>query len=112
MKQVLGQAGEVADFDEVKKRMVASWYSMNFQHGVKFDLSVETGDNFAAATVSSLLNAAVLYKKMSGTESDKAALEDTSIKSTSGRLDVHFATSDAEFNTLLKSSMFQSMVKQ
>jgi len=112
MKQVLGQAGEVADFEEVKKRMVASWYSMNFQHGVKFDLSVETGDSFAAATVSSLLNAAVLYKKMSGTESDKAALEETVIKSNSGRLDVHFATSDAQFNTLLKSSMFQSMVKQ
>jgi len=49
----------------VKKRLVASYYSMNFQHGVRFDMSVVTGDNFAAATVSSLLNAAVLYKKMS-----------------------------------------------
>ena len=110
MRQVLGEAGQVADFDGVKKRLVASWYSMNFQHGVKFDLSVVTGDNFAAATVSSLLNAAVLYKKMSGTEMDKAALEDTVIRSNSGRLDVHFATTDAQFNTLLKSSMFQSMV--
>ena len=110
MKQVLGEAGSVADFDTVKKRMVASWYTMNFQHGVKFDLSVVTGDNVAAATVSSLLNAAVLYKKMSGTDSDKAALEDTVISSNSGRLDVHFATSDAQFNSLLKSPMFQSMV--
>jgi hypothetical protein len=110
MRQVLGEAGSVADFDAVKKRMVASWYSMNFQHGVNFDLSVVTGDNFAAATVSSLLNAAVLYKKMSGTDTDKAALEDTTIKSDAGRLDVHFAASDAQFNTLLKSPMFQSMV--
>ncbi len=111
MKQVLGEAGSVADFDAVKKRLVASWYSMNFQHGVKFDLSVVTGDNFAAATVSSLLNAAVLYKKMSGTDTDKAALEETVIRSTSGRLDVHFASTDAQFNTLLKSPMFQSMVR-
>jgi hypothetical protein len=111
MKQVLGEAGSVADFDTVKKRMVSSWYSMNFQHGVKFDLSVVTGDSFSAATVSSLLNAAVLYKKMSGSDSDKAALEDTVIKSNSGRLDVHFASSDAQFNALLKSPMFQSMVK-
>ena len=111
MKQVLGEAGEVADYDTVKKRLVGSSYSMNFQHGVKFDMSVETGDNFAAATVSSLLNAAVLYKKMSGTDTDKAALEDTVIRSTSGRLDVHFATSDAEFDTLLKSSLFRSMVR-
>ena len=110
MKQVLGEAGSVADFDTVKKRMVASWYTMNFQHGVKFDMSVVTGDNFAAATVSSLLNAAVLYKKMSGSDSDKQALDETVISSNSGRLDVHFATSDAHFNSLLKSSMFQSMV--
>jgi hypothetical protein len=111
MKQVLGEAGSVADFDSVKKRMVASWYSMSFQHGVNFDLSVVTGDNFAAATVSSLLNAAVLYKKMSGTDTDKAALEETTIRSDSGRLDVHFAASDVQFNTLLKSPMFQSMVR-
>ena len=27
-----------------KKRLLASWYSMNFQHGVKFDLTISTGD--------------------------------------------------------------------
>ena len=111
MKQVLGEAGTVADFDTVKKRLVGSSYTMNFQHGVKFDMSVITGDNFAAATVSSLLNAAVLYKKMSGTDIDKAALEGTVIRSNSGKLEVHFATSDAQFNALLKSPMFQSMVR-
>jgi hypothetical protein len=111
MKQVLGQAaGSVADFDTVKKHMVASYYTMNFQHGVRFDLSVVTGDNFAAATVSSLLNAAVLYQKMSGSDSEKQALDDTKISSTAGRLDVHFATSDTQFSSLLKSPMFQSMV--
>jgi hypothetical protein len=111
MKQVLGEAGTVADFDTVKKRMVGSSYTMNFQHGVRFDMSVVTGDNFAAATVSSLLNAAVLYKKMSGTDIDKAALEGTVIRSNSGKLEVHFATSDSQFNALLKSPMFQSMVR-
>jgi hypothetical protein len=111
MKQVLGEAGSVADFDTVKKRMVASWYTMNFQHGVRFDMSVVTGDNFAAATVSSLLNAAVLYKKMSGTDLDKQALEETNITSNAGRLDVHFAASDNQFAQLLKSPMFSSMVR-
>jgi hypothetical protein len=110
MKSVLGEAGSIADFDAVKKRMVGSYYGMDFQHGVKFDLSVVTGDNFAAATVSSLLNAAILYKKMSGSDVEKQALADTSISSEAGRLDVHFATSDDQFDTLLKSPMFQSMV--
>ena len=111
MKQVLGEAGGVADFDAVRKRMVASYYTMNFQHGVRFDMSVVTGDNFAAATVSSLMNAAVLYKKMSGTDTDKAALEETTIRSDGGRLQVHFAATDAQFSSLLKSPMFASMVK-
>jgi hypothetical protein len=111
MKSALGEAGGVADFDTVKKRLTASYYTMNFQHGVRFDMTVVTNDNFAAATVSSLMNAAVLYKKMSGTDTDKAALEDTTIRSDAGRLEVHFAATDAQFSALLKSPMFASMVK-
>ena len=91
--------------------MVASYYTIDFQHGVKFNLSVVTGDNFAAATVSSLLNAAILYQKMSATDMEKQALDGTTITSNAGRLDIHFATSDTQFATLLKSPMFQSMVR-
>ena len=111
MKQVLGEAGSVADFESVRKRLLVSWYSMDFQHGVKFDLTIATGDAFAAATVSSLLNAAVIYRKMSGSDSEKAALSATDITSSSGKLAVHFAASDNDFNNLLKSQLFQSVVK-
>jgi hypothetical protein len=111
MKQVLGEAGSVADFDSVRKRLLSSWYTMDFQHGVKFDLTIATGDAFAAATVSSLLNAAVIYRKMSGSDSEKAALSNTDISSGSGKLAIHFAASDNEFANLLKSQLFQSVVK-
>jgi hypothetical protein len=111
MKQVLGEAGSVADFESVRKRLLVSWYSMDFQHGVKFDLTIATGDSFAAATISSLLNAALIYRKMSGSESEKAALAGTDISSSSGKLGVHFAASDADFGSLLKSQLFQSMVR-
>lgn len=110
MRNLLGQAGSVADYDSVRKRLVGSWYSMDFQHGVKFDLTITTGDTFAAATVSSLLNAAALYKKMSGSDAEKAALSATDISSSSGQLQVHFATTDSQFDTLLKSPLFQSVV--
>ena len=110
MRQVMGQAGSVTDYDSVRKRLLSSWYSMNFQHGVKFDLTIATGDAFAAATMSSLLNAAVVYKKMSGSDAEKSALGGTDISSSAGQLAVHFATSDSGFNELLKSSLFQSMV--
>jgi hypothetical protein len=111
MKQVLGEAGSVADFESVRKRLDSSWYGMDFQHGVKFDLTIATGDTFAAATVSSLLSAAVLYKKMSGTDTEKLALSSTDISSSAGQLSIHFATSDVDFNNLLQSSLFQSMVR-
>jgi hypothetical protein len=110
MKQVLGEAGSVTDFESVRKRLDSSWYGMNFQHGVKFNLTIATGDSFAAATVSSLLSAAIIYKKMSGDETEKAALAATDISSNSGQLNVHFATTDNDFNALLKSSLFQSMI--
>ncbi len=110
MKSVLGEAGSVADYESVRKRLDSSWYGMDFQHGVKFDLTISTGDSFAAATVSSLLSAAIIYKKMSGDATEKAALAATDISSNSGLLTIHFATSDGDFNSLLKSSLFQSMV--
>ena len=111
MKQVLGQAGSVTDYDSIRKRLDSSWYGMDFAHGVKFNLTISTGDSFAAATVSSLLSAAVIYKKMSGDATEKAALAATDISSNAGLLNVHFATSDNDFNSLLKSSLFQSMVR-
>lgn len=110
MKQVLGEAGSVADYESVRKRLQISWYSMDFQHGVKFDLTLVTGDAFAAATVSSLLNAAVVYRRMTGDDIEKTAMSDTAVTSSAGRLQVHFAASDSEFATLLKSQLFQSVV--
>ncbi|MGD0630056.1 MAG: hypothetical protein ABR987_11910 [Terracidiphilus sp.] len=110
MRQVLGEAGSVTDFDTVQKRLQASWYGMDFQHGVKFDLTISTGDSFAAATISSLLTAAVMVRKMSGSEAEKQALADTAIASDSGRMSIHFAATDSDFSSLLHSPLFQSMV--
>jgi hypothetical protein len=111
MRQVLGEAGSVTDFETVRKRLLASWYSMNFQHGVKFDLTISTGDTFTSATLSSLLTAALTVRKMSGSEAEKQALSGTAIASDAGRLTIHFATTDGEFDSLLKSPLFQGMVR-
>jgi hypothetical protein len=110
MKQLLGQASSVADFDSVRKRLEASWYSMEFQHGVRFDLTIATGDSFTAATISSLMSAAMMVRKMSATDAEKQALNNTDIGSSSGNLTIHFATSDNEFSSLLQSPLFKSMV--
>lgn len=111
MRQVLGEAGATGDFDSVKKHLESSWYSMDFQHGVKFDLTIATGDSFASATLSSLLSAGLALRKASGTEAEKQALNGTSITSDAGRLAIHFATSDGQFNALLQSPLFKGMVR-
>lgn len=36
---------------------------MDFQHGVKLDLNIETGDNLVAATLASILKAAVTVRQ-------------------------------------------------
>ena len=110
MRQILGEAGGLTDFETVRKHLLASWYSMDFQHGVKFDLTISTGDNFAAATISSLLSAAVTYRSLSGADTEKQAMKATTISSNYGMLTVHFATTESDFSSLLHAPLFQSMV--
>jgi len=110
MRSAMGDASKVADYESVKKRLLSSRYTMNFQHGVKFNLDVITPDTFTAATMSSLLNAAALYKKMSGTDIEKQAIESTTIDSDAGKLSVRFSPSDGQFASLLQSPLFQSVV--
>ena len=111
MKQVLGEAGSVTDFESVQKRLEASWYSMNFTHGVKFDLTISTGDTFTAATITSLLSAALTLRKMSSGDAEKQVLNGTEIASDAGKMSIHFATTDKTFNDLLKSPLFQGLVR-
>jgi hypothetical protein len=107
MRSVLGDASQLT----VKKRLLSSRYSMSFDNGVKFSLDVITPDTISAATMASLLNAAALYKKVSGTPTEKQAIDETTINSSGGTLDVRFASSDSQFSSLLQSSLFQSVVK-
>ena len=111
MRSLLGEAGSVTDYDTVRKRLQASWYSMSFRNGVNFDLTISTGDPFTASTVASLLTAAVLVRKMSSTATEKQALNATSITSNGGQLTIHFASTDTEFSSLLQSPLFQNMVR-
>jgi hypothetical protein len=111
MRTVLGDASQLTDYDTVKKRLMSSRYSMSFDNGVKFSLWVVTPDTISAATMASILNAAALYKKVSGTAAEKEAIDNTTINSSGGTLDVKFASSDSQFSSLLQSSLFQSVVR-
>ena len=51
-----------------------------------------------------------MVRKMSASDAEKQALNDTDIGSSSGNLTIHFATSNTEFDSLLQSPLFKSMV--
>jgi hypothetical protein len=111
MHSLLGQASQLSNFDTLKKRLLSSSYTMDFSNGVKFSLNVNTSDTFTAATMSSLLNAAALYEKASGTAVEKQAIDATNIDSTGPTLEVAFSASDSQFGSLLKSPLFEDVVR-
>jgi hypothetical protein len=109
MRSALGDASKIGDFDTVKKRLLGSRYTMNFNSGVNFDLTVVTSDSVSAATLSSLVKAGLLYKKMSATGAEKVAMENTSVESDSSNVQFHFKSSDKQFQSLMHSDLFAAV---
>jgi len=109
LKSALGTASDLAEYDAVKKRVLGSRYSVDFDRGVDFKLNVVTSDNITAATLSSVLKAGMLLKKMSASAIEKTAIEDTTVDSDAGRLVVHFKADDKSFQTLLDAPMFAAV---
>ncbi|MEP6642937.1 MAG: hypothetical protein ABJA69_00470 [Acidobacteriaceae bacterium] len=111
MLSALGDAAKLADFDTVKKRILGSRYTMNFNSGVNFDMDVLTSDSVTATTLSSLVKAGVLYKKMSATPVEKVALDSVTVNSDSSNLQMHFRSDDKRFQSLMHSDLFAAVSK-
>lgn len=111
MRSALGDASKLADYETVKKRLLGSRYTMNFSNGVAFDLDVITSDSMTASTMSSLVRAGVLYRKMTASATEKMALESVTVDSDSSNLQLHFRTDDKKFQSLLHSELFAAVSK-
>lgn len=109
MRSALGDASKIADYESVKKHLVGSRYTMNFNSGVNFDLTVVTSDSVTAATMSSLVKAGILYKKMNATPAEKVAMENTNVDSDGSNLGVHFKANDQQFQSLMHSDLFAAV---
>jgi hypothetical protein len=111
MRSALGDATKVADYDTVKKRLLGSRYTMDFSSGVNFNLDVITSDSITAATMSSLVKAGMLYKKMNATPVEKVAIDALTVDSDSSKLQLHFKADDKQFQALMKSDLFAAVSK-
>jgi len=111
MRSALGDASKLGDYESVKKRLLGSRYQMNFTNGVNFDLDVLTADSMTAATLSTLVKAGVLYKKMTATPTEKVALDSVTVDSDSSNLQMHFKSDDKKFQSLMHSDLFAAVSK-
>jgi hypothetical protein len=109
MRSALGDAAKVADYDTVKKRFLGSEYTMSFASGVTFDLTVVTSDSMSAATLSSLVKAGLLYKKMTASPTEKIAMDSTTVDSDGNDVTFHFKSSDQQFQSLMHSELFAAV---
>jgi hypothetical protein len=109
MRSAMGDAAKVADYETIKKRIVGSRYTMSFSGGVDFDLTVVASDSVSAATLSSVVKAGMMLKKMSATASEKLAVDNTSVDSDGSNVQFHFKASDQQFQSLMRSPLFAAV---
>lgn len=111
VRSALGDAAKVADYETVKKRILGSYYTLDFSSGVNFDLTVVTSDSITAGTLSMVMKAAILYKKSSATPIEKAAMDKATADSEGSKFVMHFKDSDAQFQSLMHSPLFAAISK-
>jgi hypothetical protein len=99
MMSAIGDASKLGDMDSLKKHILASRYTMNFQSGVNFDYSVLTSDSTTAATLSTLVKGVILYKKLGASPIEKIAYDSTTVDSDSSNVQVHFKSDDQKFQS-------------
>jgi hypothetical protein len=111
LHSTLGDAAKLTDYEMVRKRLLGSRYTMDFNNGVNFNLSVVTSDSMTAATLSSLVQAGVLFRKMSAQGVEKTALESVTVNSDSANLMLNFKSDEKKFQSLVQSELFASVIK-
>jgi len=109
MFSALGDASKVGDYESLKKRILASHYTMNFQSGVNLDYSVLTADSMTAATLSTVVKGVILYKKLGASPIEKTAYDSTTVESDSSNVQVHFKSDDQKFQTLMHTPLFAAL---
>jgi hypothetical protein len=110
MRQALGDASKLGDYETIKKRIHGSYYTADFDRGVDFDLTVLTADSMTATTLSSVVQAGMWWRqKTSASGAEKMALEATKVESDSDKLKLHFKADDKRFQSLLNSDLFAAV---
>jgi hypothetical protein len=72
-------------------------------------MDVTTSDSMTAATLSSLLKAGMMYKKMNASPIEKTAMDNLKVDSDSKDLTLKFESDDKKFISLVNSDLFAAV---
>jgi hypothetical protein len=109
MRTALGDAAKLADYDTVKKRVLGSYYTMDFTGGVNFELTVVTSDSVTASGLSMGMKLAIMAKKAGASAIEKVAMDNTTFDNDGSKFVMHFKDSDAQFQALMHSPLFAAV---
>ncbi|ABF41132.1 hypothetical protein Acid345_2131 [Candidatus Koribacter versatilis Ellin345] len=109
LRNALGDASKLADYDTIKKRLGGSHYTLDFTRGVDFQLIVSTSDGMTSGTLSALIKAGMMYRKMGASPIEKGAIDNMTVDSDSSSLRIHYKSDDHQFQALLHSDLFASV---
>jgi len=111
VRSALGESSQLADSDNLMKRLRGARYTADFSRGCEFNLDISTSDSFTAGTLSSLFKAAMVVRKFNAKGGEKIALESLSVDSDGDKLKAHFQSDEERFQALLKSDLFATISK-
>ncbi|MGZ7074308.1 MAG: hypothetical protein ACXVKL_17850, partial [Candidatus Angelobacter sp.] len=77
--------------------------------GVNFELNVSTSDGMTAGTLSALIKAGMIYRKMGASPIEKTAIDAMTVDSDSNSLRIHYKSDDHQFQALLHSDLFAAV---
>jgi hypothetical protein len=72
-------------------------------------MSVLTADSMTAATLSSIVKAGMLFKKLNASPAEKTAIDATTVDSDSSNVQFHFKSDDQKFQALMHSPLFAAV---
>ena len=112
----LGDDPKLADITRIKRKVLGSYFRMNFKGGVRFDMDVLTADATTSAGLTSLLKVGILYKKIMANPAQRLALDNITVASKRidqdselSDLQLQFKANDQQLQTLLRSQCFKAI---
>lgn len=111
LRNSLGKASELADFDAIRNRILGTHYTADLAKNLRLNMSLITSDSVTAATLASLLKAGIVLKKLNAAADEKLALESLLVQTDAARVNVRMQMESERAQRLMNSDLFAGLMQ-